>query len=214
MNVFRLTGDFLHLLSIILLLYQIKTRKTCAGISLRTQELYGLVFVTRYLDIFYNFSSLYNTIFKIMYLCSSGYIVYLMRVPLKIKYDAEQDNFPVLYLVGPCLVLALIFNYEFTFSEVLWAFSEYLEAVALFPQLFMLIRYKEIEALTSHYIAMLGAYRVFYIFNWIYRLSTEENYSDWIAWIGGLVHTCLYADFAYHYVQAKLKGNQKMRLPA
>merc|ERR1712023_134064 len=68
MNVFRLTGDFLHLLSIILLLYQIKTRKTCAGISLRTQELYGLVFVTRYLDIFYNFSSLYNTIFKIMYL--------------------------------------------------------------------------------------------------------------------------------------------------
>ena len=113
-----------------------------------------------------------------------------------------QDNFPVLYLLGPCALLALVFNYEFTFAEVLWAFSEYLEAVALFPQLFMLIRYKEIEALTSHYIFMLGAYRVFYVFNWIYRLSTEDNYSDWIAWIAGLVHTCLYADFAYHYVQA------------
>eukprot|EP00299_Pterocystis_sp_00344_P002435 c12746_g1_i1.p1 GENE.c12746_g1_i1~~c12746_g1_i1.p1 ORF type:complete len:215 (-),score=20.69 c12746_g1_i1:42-686(-) len=214
MNIFRLAGDLLHLLSIVLLLLKIKRHKTCAGVSLKTQELYGLVFVTRYLDIVYNFTSIYNTVFKIMYLASSGYIIYLMRGPLKIKYDAEHDSFNVLYLLGPCVVLALIFNYDFSFTEILWAFSEYLEAVALFPQLFMLIRYKEIEALTANYIAALGAYRVLYVFNWIYRLSTEDNYSDWIAWIAGLVHTCLYADFAYHYFQARLKGHKTLRLPA
>jgi hypothetical protein len=30
-----------------------------AGVSLRTQELYALVFVTRYLDLFFNFISMY-----------------------------------------------------------------------------------------------------------------------------------------------------------
>jgi ER lumen protein retaining receptor len=66
-------------------------------------------------------------------------------------------------------VLALIFNYEFKFSEILWAFSIYLEAVAIFPQLFMLQRTGEAETITTHYIAALGAYRALYVPNWIYR---------------------------------------------
>ncbi len=39
-----------------------------AGISLKSQELFLLVFITRYLDIFTNFYSLYNTAMKIVYL--------------------------------------------------------------------------------------------------------------------------------------------------
>jgi ER lumen protein retaining receptor len=92
MNVFRLAGDMMHLLSIIVLLLKITGIKSCrgtyldafvcradrrlaqpedgslssttlllllyAGISLKTQELYLLVFITRYLDIFTNFVSL------------------------------------------------------------------------------------------------------------------------------------------------------------
>ena len=37
------------------------------GISVKTQELYLLVFVCRYLDLFDNYST-YNTIFKVMYI--------------------------------------------------------------------------------------------------------------------------------------------------
>jgi len=40
------------------LLLKINATKSCAGVSLKTQELYLLVFVTRYLDLFYSFISL------------------------------------------------------------------------------------------------------------------------------------------------------------
>lgn len=51
----------------------------------------------------------------------------------------------------------------------MWALSIYLEAVAILPQLFMLQRTGEAEAITTHYLAALGAYRGLYIPNWIYR---------------------------------------------
>jgi ER lumen protein retaining receptor len=40
-------------------------------------------------------------------------------------------------LLIPVAALALLFNHEFSVMEVLWAFSIYLEAVAILPQLFM-----------------------------------------------------------------------------
>ena len=44
-----------HLLSIIVLLLKIHATKSCAGVSLKTQELYALIFCMRYLDLFFNF---------------------------------------------------------------------------------------------------------------------------------------------------------------
>uniref|UniRef100_A0A7S3UAX2 ER lumen protein-retaining receptor n=2 Tax=Picocystis salinarum TaxID=88271 RepID=A0A7S3UAX2_9CHLO len=48
-----------HLASILVLLLKIQATKSCAGVSLKTQELYAIVFLTRYLDLFTNFVSLY-----------------------------------------------------------------------------------------------------------------------------------------------------------
>ena len=45
--------------------------------------------------------------------------------------------FRVELLLIPVAALALLFNHEFSVMEVLWAFSIYLEAVAILPQLFM-----------------------------------------------------------------------------
>ena len=51
------------------------------GLSLKTQILYVVVFVTRYLDLFTgDFVSIYNTVMKLFYIGSSCYIIYLMRV--------------------------------------------------------------------------------------------------------------------------------------
>jgi hypothetical protein len=57
------------------------------GVSLKTQEMYALVFVTRYLDIFWNFSSLYNTIMKLVFLATSFAIIYFMRFKYRHSYD-------------------------------------------------------------------------------------------------------------------------------
>lgn len=69
--------------------------------------------------------------------------------------------------------MALVFHYKYEksswFTETTWAFSIYLEAVAILPQLFMLQRTGEAETITTHYLFALGAYRALYIPNWIYR---------------------------------------------
>jgi ER lumen protein retaining receptor len=55
--------------------------RSVKGISFRTQILYLVVFATRYLDLFVSpHYSLYNTVMKLFFLGSSGWIVYLMRV--------------------------------------------------------------------------------------------------------------------------------------
>lgn len=91
------------------------------GISLKTQELYALVFATRYLDIFTNYISFYNTIMKLIFLGSSFSIVwYIKRHKIVHRsYDKDQDTFRHWFIVLPCLVLALLINERFTFKEVL-----------------------------------------------------------------------------------------------
>ena len=91
-----------------------------AGISLKTQELYALVFASRYLDIFTDFISLYNTVMKLIFLGSSFSILWYMRRHKLVRrsYDREQDTFRHYFLILPCLVLALLINEKFTFKEV------------------------------------------------------------------------------------------------
>ncbi|RWR79944.1 ER lumen protein-retaining receptor [Cinnamomum micranthum f. kanehirae] len=185
------------------------------GISLKTQELYALVFASRYLDILTDFISFYNTTMKMIFLASSFSIVWYMRRHKIVRrsYDREQDTFRHLFLILPCLILSLLINERFTFKEVMWTFSLFLEAVAILPQLVLLQRTKNVDNLTGQYVFLLGAYRAFYILNWIYRYFTEPHYVHWITWISGLVQTLLYADFFYYYLNS-WKNNVKLQLPA
>ncbi|EJD08105.1 ER lumen protein retaining receptor [Fomitiporia mediterranea MF3/22] len=239
MNIFRFFGDLSHLASIAILLHKIQTSRSCRGISFKTQALYVVVFITRYLDLFLgDYVSLYNTLMKLFFIGSSCYILYLMKMrfsPLVMAisfllrrtvhvraphecrrdrptHDPSIDTFRIEFLVGPAFLLALIFHYKFTFVEVLWSFSIFLESVAILPQLFMLQRTGEAETITTHYLAALGAYRGLYIPNWIYRYFTEGSV-DAIAVVAGLVQTGLYLDFFYIYFTKVLHG-QKFELPA
>ncbi|KAL5576984.1 hypothetical protein UlMin_018683 [Ulmus minor] len=215
MNIFRFAGDMTHLISILVLLLKIYATKSCSGISLKTQELYALVFLTRYLDLLTDFISVYNTAMKVVFIGSSLAIVWCMRVHPVVRrtYDKELDTFRYHFLVAGCFVLALIVHEKFTIQEVFWAFSLYLEAVAILPQLVLLQRSGNVDNLTGQYVFLLGAYRALYILNWIYRYFTEVHFSRWISCISGLVQTALYADFFYYYFLS-WKNNAKLQLPA
>jgi len=197
------------------LLLKIQATKSCAGLSLRTQELYATVFISRYLDLFYAFISLYNVVMKIVFITSSFCIIWYMRYHRVVAqtYDREQDTFRVAFLVLPCFALSLIVNHDFTFTEILWTFSIYLEAVAILPQLILLQRTFNIDTLTSNYIFLLGAYRALYLLNWLYRYLTEPAYSQWIVWISGTVQTAIYCDFFYYYILSWRK-NERLSLPS
>eukprot|EP01043_Picozoa_sp_COSAG02_P034477 COSAG02_NODE_2412_length_8920_cov_2.506178_4_plen_156_part_00 len=121
-------------------------------------------------------------------------------------------------------VLAVVLHYSFAFEgsallvfmydiqELLWTFSIYLESVAILPQLFLLQRTGEAEALTADYVFCLGGYRFLYIFNWIWRAAHTPGYQDWIVWVSGFIQTALYGDFFYYYVKCKYYGGA-VKLP-
>ena len=212
MNLFRFVGDLSHLLAIVLLLLKIWKTRSCAGISGKSQALFLIVFVTRYLDLLTNFVSLYNTVMKVFFIGSAAGTVYLMYFKFKATYDGNHDTFRVEFLLAPAALLACLLNHEFSVMEILWTFSIYLESVAILPQLFMVSKTGEAESITSHYLFALGSYRGLYILNWVWRYYTEGFY-DVIAIVAGCVQTVLYCDFFYLYITKVLKG-KKLQLPA
>jgi hypothetical protein len=108
-------------------------------------------------------------------------------------------------------IKAGLFSYAF---ESLWAFSIYLEAIAITPQLIMTQRHKSVENITSWYMASLGAYRGLYVLNWVYRFFTEPHYHAWIPWVAGVIQTLLYADFFYYFYHCRIKlGMKNVILP-
>lgn len=214
MNFFRLIADFLHLLSFFIILYKLLSSKNCNGVSCKTQEIYLIVFLTRYLDLFMYFVSLYNTIMKITFISITLFIIYLMRYSKQIggTYNREKDDdFPHAFLIPFALVMALLIHSKLDWWELLWSFSLWLESVAIFPQITILAKYNGVEKFTSHYIAALGSYRFFYLLNWIYRYKTENYYSG-VSILSGSLQVLLYADFFYLYLK-NLKKNFSSDLP-
>jgi len=211
-----------HVFSIIVLLLRLRVAKNASGISVRTHELFLVVFVTRYLDLFTTFYSLYNSCMKVLYIATTAAIIYMIRFsePICSTYDKAQDTFlHWKFAVAPCAVIAFITHLvgsgfsRFDLLELLWTFSIYLESIAILPQLIVLQRYREVENLTGNYIVFMGAYRAFYILNWIYRSYHEPMYQHhFVVYFCGVLQTVLYADFFYYYFKSKQKGG-KFTLP-
>lgn len=221
MNIFRLCGDMSHVFSIIVLLLRLRVAKNANGISVRSHELFLLVFVTRYLDLFTTFYSIYNSCMKVLYIVTTSAIIYMIKYqePICSTYDKAQDSFlHWKFAVLPCGVIAGLTHMigsgmRLNVIELLWTFSIYLESIAILPQLIVLQRYREVENLTGNYIFFMGAYRGLYIFNWVYRAYTEPYYRHhYVVYFCGVLQTLLYADFFYYYVKSKAKGG-KFSLP-
>lgn len=192
------------------------------GISVRTHELFLLVFITRYLDLFTTFYSLYNSVMKVLYIVSTAMIVYTIKYkePICSTYDKAQDSFlHWKFAVAPCAVIGLITylfqsRFKMNIIDLCWTFSIYLESIAILPQLIVLQRYREVENLTGNYIFFMGAYRFLYILNWIWRSYNEAYYQHhFVVYFCGVLQTLLYVDFFYYYFKSKSKGG-KFTLPS
>ena len=214
MNLFYAAGTQLWLFSMFYLLYHVTTADSFEYISLKTQMLYLLIFVCRYLDLFWNFWSLYNWIMKILFILLTLSIILTIKCKATVckTYKADNDGFWIALLIIPCFIAALIWNVWFSPFEICWAFSRYLEIFAVIPQCYVLrchlhgkCRYFG-DHTTFHsnlkvmikYIVLLTLYRLLYIINWTCRYKSEEDYYDPISWITGGVQLILYSDVLYH----------------
>merc|ERR1712141_716510 len=81
----------------------------------------------------------------------------------KSTHNRDDDRFRMIFIIVPAAGLAALVHHDFTFTELCWTFSVYLEAVAIMPQLQMIAETGEAETITSHYLLMMGAYRALYL---------------------------------------------------
>ncbi|KAJ5574350.1 uncharacterized protein N7459_008777 [Penicillium hispanicum] len=213
-NLFRFVADISHLSSICILIWAIHRNKSAEGVSLLTQMLYALVFVTRYLDLLdgafwalpTNLAFMWNLCFKIFYITSSFYLVFIMMKVFPRTRERERAWKLGIWSVIGSLVLSplmiLIFERGFPtrwFMEFWWAFSIILESVCVLPQLLLLRQTTVPTVIDSYYLVALGSYRAFYILNWLVRGFGSEKFWDPIALIFGIVQTAFYVDFAWVY---------------
>lgn len=194
MNILRFCGDMTHSAAIAFLLFQLRFKKNAVDFSLKTQELYFVMFITRYLDLFTTFYSYYNSLLKISFISTSIYIMYLMRCPcdqLRHRIDfRHKDTFPAFRVVLPILVLSIISHHRLI--ENLWTFSIMLEAVAMMPQIFIVFNsHLDVQNPVKIYILLIWLYRgVFYPLNWVYRSYHELYYQHHF-----LVYICAFIEF-------------------
>lgn len=218
LNFFRLVGDLSHISSKCILIWAIHRNKSAEGVSLLTQMLYAAVFVTRYLDLFRaeGWNSFYLVSFKLFYILSSFYIIFLMMKVYPRTREREKAWKLALWSLGGSLVLAPILpafykaGYPYNwFTEIFWTFSIILESVCVLPQLLLLRQTTVPTVIDSYYLVTLGSYRGFYILNWLWRGFGKEHYWDPIAVIFGIVQTAFYLDFAWvYYSRQRVKLRQ------
>ncbi|CAK8986784.1 ER lumen protein-retaining receptor [Durusdinium trenchii] len=141
-NVFRLLADFLHLGGMSFGLAAIVSSRSVAGFSRKTQVLFQLVFVSRYLDIFTQHQGLYLLFFKVR--LRTAFMLWLFH-KLHQTYEAAADSCNLLALVAPAAILAWLSG-GMGLREEAWTFSELLEPLALIPQYIVCYRVRAIDA--------------------------------------------------------------------
>ncbi|CAG8958364.1 hypothetical protein HYFRA_00011041 [Hymenoscyphus fraxineus] len=208
MNVFRVLADVAHTLSKCILIYAIHRNRSSEGVSLITQALYALVFITRYLDIFepYAWGMVWNFCLKIFYIFTSLYILFIMlRVFARTREREKAWKFGFACLVGSAVMapfVMMIFEKSeiWNFKEMLWVFSIILESVCVLPQLLLLRQTSVPTVIDSFYLITLGSYRGLYILNWIWReISPHGRGPEPIPIIFGVIQTAFYVDFFWVY---------------
>jgi len=202
-------GDFSFLLTlgaisccfaVMTLTFKIVTQKSSKGISLKSLQLYALVFFFRlcsilvyegYLPFDRSGDWLYQTIEAIA-LVMTMINIGLILGPFNSTYSAHLDvfgyyksvpsAFGIVWIVVPCFLLALLVHPSLNgnvMTDLSWTFSCYLETFAMVPQLFLFTKKKSqnavVEDFTSHFVFALGCGRLLHFIFW---LSSYHELND------------------------------------
>jgi hypothetical protein len=242
---FLSNGDFSFLLTyaafircfgFFLLNFRMWGTMSAKGVSVKTLQIYLLVFTFRMYSILQHQGYLpydktgdwFYHVVEGLSLFGVGIAMYGVFSKLALSYDEKFDNLGgallpnklgALYLILPCLLLAIVFhpalNRDFL-SDTAWTFSMYLEAIAMLPQIFMLHKLAKsgsatVESLIGHTMFALGFARVFELIFWwgSYQELAGTNGSTMpgcIVLASQLVHFLIMLDFFYLYLTAAYRG--------
>lgn len=218
-------AEAIHSLGIAVLIYKLTKEKTCAGLSLKSQELTAMFLGVR---LYCSFVMEYDihTVLDLATLATTLWVIYMIRFKLRSSYMEDLDNLPIYYVVIPCVLLALFIHPTTSHgivNRMLWAFCVYLEAVSVLPQLRVMQNTQVVEPFTAHYVFALGVVRFLSCAHWILQVLdtrglvlTALGYGLWppMVLLSEVVQTFILADFCYYYVKSVVGGQLVVRLPA
>ncbi|KAH1205509.1 ER lumen protein-retaining receptor [Glycine max] len=142
---FFIASEVAHAAGTIALVYKPFSLKTCAGLSLITQEITALFLAAR--------------------ICCSNFA-------LKSSYIKELDNMRLYFVVVPSAILAILIHPYTThrsFTRIVFAFSMYLEAGFCSPSTSFFAECK------GYYVIALGVSRFLAVAHWIILVSFMQG---------------------------------------
>ncbi|KAA0063285.1 hypothetical protein IC582_007266 [Cucumis melo] len=218
-------AEAVHAIGISVLIYKLMKERTCAGLSLKSQELTALFLAVR---LYCSFVMEYDihTLLDTATLVTTLWVIYMIRFKLRSSYMEDKDNFPIYYVAVPCALLSFVIHpttVHNIINRIAWAFCVYLEAVSVLPQLRVMQNTKIVEPFTAHYVFALGVARFLSCAHWVLqvldtrgRLLTALGYGLWpsMVLLSEIVQTFILADFCYYYVKSLVGGQLVLRLPS
>jgi len=215
------------------LLIKVERAKSVAGISSKTIHLYAAVLFLRlgstciyngYLPVDSSGDFLYQLL-DIVSLFMVLQLIKCMDHTYPSTYQEAEDTMDVSKPAICAIVFAMFIhgnlNDSFLFDSM-WTASMNLDTVAMLPQLWMVVKLGEVEALTSHFVALLIASRACSFGFWFYgykELRDEQRHGRNSINLAGLqllaahaLQLLLSLDFLFYYVKARIKGD-RMQLP-
>ena len=223
---FLVLSSIIQTCAFVIILIKVTNYQNCGGLSPNTLICYCILLFARltstlfypgYLPSDSSGSWLYQ-LSDILSLCICGLLIYLIYFKYNETSDIMLDNnIPFYYLAIPCYCLAILVRSSLNFNmfcDINWAFSMYLEAVAIFPQILLFSKKRgQIESFTSHYVALCGLSRLFSLIFW--WDTYEELIADDLlfgAYVGyfiigsQILQLIIMADYYYLYFKSILKG--------
>jgi len=92
------SAEAIHALGISVLIYKLTKEKTCAGLSLKSQELTALFLAVR---LYCSFVMEYDihTLLDLATLATTIWVIYMIRYELRSTYMDDLDNLPIYYVI-------------------------------------------------------------------------------------------------------------------
>jgi hypothetical protein len=220
-----------QMMSFIIILIKVYSYQNCSGLSLNTLICYAILLAGRLSStLFYNGylpsdkagDWFYQLTEVIAFFCTLV-LIYSIKKTFNDTANLYDDTIDFKYLVVPALLLALLvhtsLNKSFT-TDVLWTFAMYLEAVAVYPQIYLFQKKGgQIETYTSHYVSLQGLSRLFSLLFWWdtypelndandHSFSLFTEYCGYFIILSQVVQLLIMIDYYYIYFKSMYKGEK------
>lgn len=220
-----------QLLSFLIVFLKVYNYQNCSGLSVNTMICYSILLGSRLCSTMFYYGYLpadsagdwFYQLTEILSLVVCVLIIYMIKNTYKDTSDLYNDVVSYQYLAIPTLGLALLVHTSLNrnfITDVLWTFSMYLEAVAVYPQINLFQKKGgQIESYTSHYVSLQGLSRLFSLIFWWdtyneLNESIDDSYSLFHSYCGyfiilsQVIQLLIMIDFYYLYFKSLWKGEK------